>query len=363
MNRNFFGKLSARLSGSFSRFGRKRLYYAIAQTGWSFYWDAFYITSNLAKRGLVDALMTDNPWKLRNQLIHFGDRYLYFNGPYQRLHHSNHRFLTWFHGDPTDPNPEMRELFELLPDALAPVEKIVVSCEISRKVLMGVGIPEGRIELIPLGVDLGKFTAPPAGAREKIRSDLGIPKDAFCVGSFQKDGVGRGEGNEPKLVKGPDIFLRVVENLAVRCKNLMVVLTGPARGYVRHGLERLHVPYIHHHLSDYHDIVSYYQALDLYIIASRSEGGPKALLESWATGVPVVSTRVGMPADLIRHGCNGMMAEVDDANALAEHAAAIADNAALRERCCRQGLEDVKQYDWPLIAEGYYDKLYRMWLE
>ena len=56
---------------------------------------------------------------------------------------------------------------------------------------------------------------------------------------------------------------------------------------------------------DYFSVVDYYRASDLYLITSRSEGGPLSLTESWATGVPVVSTRVGMSADYIRDGENG----------------------------------------------------------
>ena len=111
--------------------------------------------------------------------------------------------------------------------------------------------------------------------------------------------------------------------------------------------------------TDYRDIVRYYQALDLYIITSRAEGGPKALLESWATGVPVVSTWVGMPADLIKHGENGMLAEVEDVEALTNHAMELIEDADLRERCRRQALEDVRQYGWPLIAERCYRELYQ----
>ena len=41
-----------------------------------------------------------------------------------------------------------------------------------------------------------------------------------------------------------------------------------------------------------------YKCLDLYLITSREEGGPLALLESIASNVPVVSTPCGMSVDL-----------------------------------------------------------------
>ena len=60
--------------------------------------------------------------------------------------------------------------------------------------------------------------------------------------------------------------------------------------------------------------------LDLYIVASRHEGGPKAILESMASGVPLVTTRVGQAMDLVKHGKNAFMVNVEDVDALAFYA-------------------------------------------
>ena len=354
--------LPERLHWLFTNLREGGIYYVTTNANWSFYWDAYYITMGLRERLGLRAYVIYNPWRLRRQIIHFGDRYAYLNGPFRSLHPSNHVFLTWFHGDPADPNPAMQRIFAVLPEAIAYVQKIVVTCRISRQVLVELGIPETKIATIPLGVDLARFFPPTEESRRSVRARLGIPQDVICIGSFQKDGVGWEEGFEPKLVKGPDVFLEVVANLSARYNNLLILLTGPARGHVKQGLERLGVSYIHHFLSDYRDIVRYYQALDLYIITSRSEGGPKALLESWATGVPVVSTQVGMPADLIKHGEIGMLAEVEDVRALTSHATELIEDTALHGRCRRQALEDVRQYDWPLIADRYYQELYQPFL-
>ena len=42
--------------------------------------------------------------------------------------------------------------------------------------------------------------------KNKLYIKYKIPKDKIIIGSFQKDGVGWEEGNEPKLIKGPDIL-------------------------------------------------------------------------------------------------------------------------------------------------------------
>jgi glycosyltransferase involved in cell wall biosynthesis len=121
----------------------------------------------------------------------------------------------------------------------------------------------------------------------------------------------------PKMVKGPDILLATVDLLRRELPGLFVLLSGPSRGFVRRGLERMNVPYRHEFPADPRAVAPLYHALDAYLVSSRQEGGPKAVLESMATGVPLVTTRVGQAGDLVRHGENGWMVDVEDAAGLA----------------------------------------------
>jgi glycosyltransferase involved in cell wall biosynthesis len=165
---------------------------------------------------------------------------------------------------------------------------------------------------------------------------------------------------EPKLIKGPDIFIEAVRKLSERMP-VFVLLTGPARGYVRHGLERHGIPYRHDFLSDYRDMVPYYHALDLYLVTSREEGGPMALMESMATHVPVVSTRVGQAGDLVTDRVTGGLVDVDDVDGLCERSLALLTaTPEQRDARARKTRETVVQgYDWRLIARQHYEQVYR----
>jgi len=334
-----------------------QLYYVSDKSQWSFYWDAHYITRHLATDAGCPARVTCNPWKLRRQIIHFGDRYQLLDGPAEKLAASNHLFVTWFHGRQGD--PAMRPYFARLRDIQPHLRGIVTTCQASVDELIRDGVDARLLHLIPLGVDLQRFTFATAEQRQRVRRALDLPHDALLVGSFQKDGAGWGDGMEPKHVKGPDLFLEVIARLRRQVPRLAVVLTGPARGFVKAGLQKLRVPFVHRFVADYWELVPYYQALDLYIIASRCEGGPKSLVECWATGVPVVSTRMGMPADWIRQGQNGFLADVEDIQGLAEAAARLAHDAALRETVARQAQLDVLELDWRTVARQYYERLYQ----
>ena len=52
-----------------------------------------------------------------------------------------------------------------------------------------------------------------------------MPKVLYC-GSFQKDGDGWGRGNNPKLIKGPDIFIKTVQILKDKIPELLFYCQG-----------------------------------------------------------------------------------------------------------------------------------------
>ena len=165
---------------------------------------------------------------------------------------------------------------------------------------------------IPIPVDIRTFSFKPLYFKQQVREDIGIPDNSFVVGSFQKDGIGWGSGDKHKIVKGPDLLLSSLQRLkCISSRPLFVLLTGPSRGYVKKGLEYLGIPYSHSYLSSSDDLPPYYSALDVYAVTSRDEGGPKAILEAMACGIPIVSTNVGQAPDLIHNGLNGFLCESD----------------------------------------------------
>ena len=144
------------------------------------------------------------------------------------------------------------------------------------------GIDPAKVFRIPIGVDVRLFPQQTPAARSAARRELGLPEQAYVVGSFQKDGVGWGDGNEPKLIKGPDVLVEAMHVLRTRRPELHVLLSGPARGYVRAGLERHGIPFVHADRRRTTACRALYAALDAYVVPSRQEGGPKSVLEAMA---------------------------------------------------------------------------------
>jgi len=103
----------------------------------------------------------------------------------------------------------------------------------------------------------------------------------------------------------------------------------------------------------------YYHALDIYISPSRDDGGPAGVLESMASGVPVVSTRAGMPADMIENGVNGFLVDIEDVDGLMVCTAELIEHPGLRRRIAEHAWQTIQPYDWSVLAQRYADELYR----
>lgn len=329
------------------------LIYITEAANWSIKNDGYYICSNLNQQQLIKCRTSFSPLSFRNKILHFGYSGLFLkpDGIRKFIHSSNKIILTWFHIAPNDPR------IKYIPLLNKAVDLVHTSCQTTKNQLINFGLQETKIRVIPLGVDLELFK--PASIKEKIKlkKKLGLPSNKIIIGSFQKDGIGWEAGYKPKLIKGPDVFCKLVQKISSKYP-IHILLTGPARGFVKKELAMAKIPFTHHYLQEYNQIADYYKALDLYIVTSRAEGGPKAILESMASGIPLISTKVGMAADAIVDNYNANICEVEDVASLYEKTINIIENNNIRKYIIRNGISTASHFSWKKIAKGYYENLY-----
>ena len=286
----------------------------------------------------------------------------HFDALHSRWLGSTHRLGTaYLHGRPGTPGvPEFDECFEALGRHADRIARVQVTHGEMHELVVSAGVDPERVFRIPIGIDLEHFPLGDAAARASARSELGLPSTAFVAGSFQKDGVGFGEGLAPKLVKGPDLLVAALERLQAEIPELHVLLTGPARGYVRSELEQRSIPYRHVLVRTRGELGRAYCALDVYLVPSRQEGGPKAVLEAMASGVPLVTTRVGQAQEIVSDGRNGLLVDVDDPDALAAAALRVHDDGALGAALRAEGRTTAEGYalerldqQWGELLDGF----------
>ncbi len=338
------------------RRGYPSLYYVVPGVNWVLDWVGYYVTRGVQEQFGLKAQVVRSARNLSRQIVHYGSLWDTLANLDSRHTGLNTAVGTIFHGQKD--SPEFQDALGRVLAKKGAFAKLHTASRIMEERLLSWGVPQEKLVCIPLGVDLDRFYPPSSKERNERREELGIPADAFCIGSFHKDGQGMGEGNTPKLIKGPDVLIEVLNNLSKRHK-IFVLLSAPARGYVKKGLDAAGVTYRHLVEEDYHRIPRLYHALDSYLLTSREEGGPKGVLEALASGVPFVGTRVGLVPDVITPQRDGLLAESEDVRGLAEAVSKLIQLPELRNQFSKNGLKKIRDYGWPAIAARYYREIYQ----
>ena len=155
--------------------------------------------------------------------------------------------------------------------------------------------------------------------KQKLLTEFNLQKNKFYIGSFQRDTEGN-DLSSPKLSKGPDKFLDVVQYYKEQNEKVEVILTGKRRQYVIKGLEEKGISYRYFEMSNFETINKLYNCLDLYVVSSRVEGGPQSILECSITKTPIISTDVGIAAEILSPSSIFSYQEIEKANPDTEYA-------------------------------------------
>ena len=134
--------------------------------------------------------------------------------------------------------------------------------------------------------------------KDNLRKEFNLNESDYLIGSYQRDTEGH-DLISPKLIKGPDIFLKIVEEICNSNKNAKVVLAGNRRNYLIKNFENKSIPYVYFEMVDLPTLNKLYNILDIYIVSSRVEGGPQAIVECALTKTPIVSTDVGVASEIL----------------------------------------------------------------
>jgi glycosyltransferase involved in cell wall biosynthesis len=164
-----------------------------------------------------------------------------------------------------------------------------------------------KLCVVPNGIDTDAFARPVSVG--PIRRELGIPAAAPVVGT-----VGRLDE-----VKRQDRLLRAFAAVrrAVRDAHLLLVGDGPQKEPLRRLAAELGLSDCVHFAGYQSRPQRYLQLMRVFALTSRQEGMPLAILEAWATGLPVVATRVGGVPHLVSDGQTGILVDSGDEEALA----------------------------------------------
>lgn len=234
----------------------------------------------------------------------------------------------------------------LIDRVLARVSSRVIGCteEVGRVLRERDGIPAQRVAVVENGIDLKRFDAvSPAGVRE----EFGVAPGRLLMGV-----IGR---LHPQ--KGHEDLLQALATLRARAPqpfSCLFIGDGELREPLKARVRELGLDDVVVFTGLRRDVPRLLVALDLFVMPSRWEGLPMALLEAMACGKPAVVTAVGGIPSVIDDGRNGVLLPPEQPAAMTDALQRLLADAELRARLGSAAREcALRLYDVGRVVDAY----------
>jgi glycosyltransferase involved in cell wall biosynthesis len=200
------------------------------------------------------------------------------------LFYSPHAYYGMGGGKPTP----MKLLARLTETALSSIGKTILCAHSEvRYADQILGMRSDKRLVIHVGVDCQQFRPASPEVRARLRRELGVPEDALLLGSTARY----------SSQKDPLTLHLAIRSLLERLPTLWFVHIGQGELWEQvnglAGSERII------RLRSISLMQDFYKALDGFILGSRYEGMPRAVLEAMATNLPLILTRAPGNLDFI----------------------------------------------------------------
>jgi len=200
-------------------------------------------------------------------------------------------------------------------------DHLIANTEAIADYATGRGWPRGRVHYLPNFVPDDPHDRPAVDHSDLPERPAGAPL-VLALGRLHPN-------------KGFDLLIQALAQ--TREAHLWLAGDGPLRGELAAQAARLGLGARVRFLGWRDDTAPLFAAADLLVCPSRVEPLGNVVIEAWAAGVPVVATASDGPAGLIENGETGILAPVDDVEALADAINTLCKNSGLRERFAAAG--------------------------
>lgn len=221
-------------------------------------------------------------------------------------------------------------------------DKVVAVSENIFNELQTAGVPAMNLALIPNGITTGRFsTAAP------IYRNL-VDSDAFIFGAACRQ----------VPAKGVDLLLRALLRVSalVPSARLLIAGDGPQLREYREMASMLGVDDKVVFLGRCNSMPEFYASLNAFVLPSRDEGLPIALLEAMASGLMVIATDVGSVACVVHDQENGLLISPGNLEALISAMLSVLSNRDHLSRFGTAARSDVTaKYSQHRMVQSYAD--------
>ena len=212
--------------------------------------------------------------------------------------------------------------------------QIVADASVIKRQLIGEhGVDPAKIEVIGSAVHLEKFKPP--RDRLKFRREIGVSDDTPLIGNV---GMIRPDKGQLVLVEAAPLVLE-------HHPNARFVIVGQGTGILKRGIN-VRIAIDRAELADKIIMAGYrwdtpdvYAACDMIVIASlHTEASPIVLREAFASGRPLIATKVGDIPEIVRNRENGLLIEPGNTQALASAILEFISDPEMAAHCAANGL-------------------------
>ena len=214
---------------------------------------------------------------------------------------------------------------------------VVANSDAARVQLEREHVPAGKLRVIPNGLDLSRY--PPAPARAAIRRIV-------MVANLRAE-------------KGHDTVLAAIPAIAARYPDASFTFAGDGpRRDALYTLARARQVDAHVRFAgECRDVPALLAESDLFVLPSRSEAFPNAVIEAMAAGLPVVASDVGGIPEVVQDGLNGLLVPPDDPRALADAVLGLMDDPVRAARLGAAARAGAGRYSIDRMVDAF-ERLY-----
>ena len=234
---------------------------------------------------------------------------------------------------------------------LRDASKVIVASRAEALDCMRFGVNSKKIEVIPNPIDIEEFNNPTIKGTFKQKYDIkSNSKVILFMGRIHP-------------IKGVDILIHAFNNLMKVSKvNATLVVSGPDDGYMAKCVKMVATYKLKNviftgQLEDKERICAYYDA-DVLVLPSRYESFSMTVLEAYASGKPVVTSRVGGLKDLVINRKTGLLVEPENMSELSEALSSMLSNKEKAEKMGLVAKEFVKNFAVERIIDRW-ERLYQ----
>ncbi|MEM0049649.1 MAG: glycosyltransferase family 4 protein [Candidatus Bathyarchaeia archaeon] len=232
---------------------------------------------------------------------------------------------------------------------------ITPSNVVKNELIYAYKIPADKIYVIHNGIELPKYSIKKEDARKK----LGLPYDKIIIFNASRHIQ---QKRLDILIHGFYMLCRERPDL---CKHVLLIIGGQGNltEYLKSLCKRYNltnvvfVGWIPHH-----KIYYYLSAADIYTLTSNYESAPLAILEACAHELPIITTRVGDYALMMKDHEDALIIPPNDAVALKNALIELITDEKLRRKIALNARKFAEKFSWEQVAEKHI-KVYKRLLE